>query len=66
MPIYNFRCVEEGCGNEEDKIVKISEREAPKECTKCKGNMYYEAFTSGDKGATFRYRGNWLNTTGRY
>lgn len=66
MPLYTFRCTGENCDNQEDKIVKISEREEPKPCSKCEGAMYYEAFTAGDKGATFRYRGNWLNTTGRY
>lgn len=66
MPLYTFRCTNESCNNTEDKIVKISERDNPKPCTKCDGEMRYEAFTAGDKGATFRYRGNWLNTTGRY
>ena len=66
MPIYNFKCTNEECAHEEDKIVKISERELPKPCTKCESDCFYEAFTSGDKGATFRYKGNWLNTTGSY
>ncbi|AFA44376.1 hypothetical protein DIDNDMLP_00554 [Klebsiella phage KP13-7] len=68
MPIYTYRCSTENCTNVEDKIVKYSERENPKDCKVCgsEKSMHFENFTPGDKGAAFNYKGNWLNTTGRY
>jgi Zinc ribbon domain. len=67
MPLYTYKCQNEDCEHSEDKIVKLSNRDDERKCTKCEdGLMQREEFTAGDKGATFRYRGNWFNTTGRY
>ena len=67
MPLYTYKCQNENCLHSEDKIVKISNRDEERTCTECGyGALLREEFTAGDKGATFRYKGNWLNTTGRY
>lgn len=68
MPIYTYRCSTENCVNSSEKIVKYSNREEPKDCEVCGGKqtMKFENFTPGDKGASFNYKGNWFNTTGRY
>lgn len=67
MPLYTYNCQSGECKHTEDKIVKLSDRDNKRNCTKCEdGIMIREAFSAGDKGATFRYRGNWFATTGKY
>lgn len=67
MPLYTYKCKNDSCEHYEDKIVKISERDNEIPCPKCSdGSLEREAFTPGDKGSSFRYKGNWFSTTGRY
>lgn len=68
MPLYTYRCTTEGCEHSKEKIVKLSEREVPQDCSECdgEGTMNYEAFTAGDSGSNLYFRGNWFATTGRY
>lgn len=67
MPLYTYKCKNDDCDHSEDKIVKIAEREQEFPCSKCTGGkLVREAFTAGDKGSSFRYKGNWFSTTGRY
>lgn len=67
MPLYTYKCQNEECQHSEDKIVKISNRDDDRTCTKCEtGSFKREEVSPGDKGASFRFKGNWFNTTGRY
>ena len=68
MPLYNYRCENKECDHIIEKIVKYSQRDVPHNCEKCNGeqSMKLEVFTPGEKGASFDFRGNWFNTTGRY
>lgn len=67
MPLYTYKCQNESCDHSEDKIVKLAERDETRQCTVCDTlTMTREEFSAGDKGATFRYRGNWFATTRGY
>jgi putative FmdB family regulatory protein len=52
MPIYEYRCAQ--CGQQYEKIRRVTERDRPAECPKCKSpesELQISAFATGGCGA---------------
>ena len=60
MPAYDYKCPE--CGNEEEKILRLSQSDDVQQCTKCNADM--EKVFKGAPGIAFN--GRWFKNSGGY